>query len=313
MPLMTDPAVPPRVAVLLATHNGERYLEEQLETILGQTGVDLTLIASDDGSTDRTRAILDETAAADPRIRVLPPGIFGAPAPNFFRALEELDLDAVDYVGFADQDDLWVPGKLASHVALLREHGADGVSSNVTAFTADGGRVLIRKDYPQRLADHLFETPGPGSTFLLTTRLAGLVREQLRNPDSPARRVFAHDWLIYALARSADLRWVIDPTSTVDYRQHDRNAVGANTGLGQALKRIRLAGSGWHREQVRMIVDASLRVASDAQAPRLAWFHEVLAHKSAMSSLRLARRASQIRRRPRDRVVMCGMLLLGLW
>src|SRR5690606_26589123 len=101
--------------------------------------------------------------------------------------------------------------------------------------------------------------------------------------------------------------------SMVDYRQHERNAVGANAGLGQALKRIRLAGNGWHREQTRMIVDTSLRVATDAEAPRLAWFREVLSRKSLMRSLRLARRASQVRRRPRDRVVMFAMFASGLW
>lgn len=310
---MTVVATPPRIVVLLATHNGERYLDEQLETVLGQEGVELTVVVSDDNSTDGTRAKLREAASADSRIRLLSPGIFGAPAPNFFRLLAETDLEPFDFVAFADQDDLWRPGKLAAHAKLLIDNGAGGVSSNVTAFRTDGTRTLIRKDYPQRLADFLFETPGPGSSFLLTRELATLTRSQLQQPASPASRVFAHDWLIYALARASGMRWIIDPTSTVEYRQHDRNAVGANAGLAQAVKRVRLAASGWHRDEVRMIVDASLRVASPAQAPRLAWFREVLAQKTPTESLRLARRAGQLRRRPRDRVIMCGLLALGIW
>ncbi|MGO2113071.1 MAG: glycosyltransferase, partial [Pseudoclavibacter sp.] len=230
---MLQVALSPRIAVLLATHNGERYLEEQLSTILSQRDVDLTLLVSDDNSSDGTRDLLKEAAARDPRIHLLTTGIFGAPAPNFYRLLSELDLDGVDYVAFADQDDRWMPGKLASHAALLAENRADGVSSNVTAFRPDGSRTLIRKDYPQRLADFLFETPGPGSSFLLTNRLARLVQRELLTPESPARQAFAHDWLIYAMARSADMRWVIDPTSTVEYRQHDANAVGANSGIAQ--------------------------------------------------------------------------------
>ncbi|GGA65404.1 glycosyl transferase [Pseudoclavibacter endophyticus] len=310
---MPPVANPPRIAVLLATHNGERYLDEQLSTILSQEAVDITLLVSDDNSTDGTRAKLKDAAARDPRIRVLTPGIFGEPAPNFFRLLTELDLDEIDYVGFADQDDRWAPRKLASHARLLIEHGADGVSSNVTAFRPDGSRTLIRKDYPQRLADHLFETPGPGSSFLLTSRLARLVQHELRDPASPARLVFAHDWLIYAMARSAGLRWIIDPTPTVDYRQHDGNAVGANAGAAQALKRLRLSAAGWHRRQVELTVDACLRVASAEEAPRLAWFREVLSRKTLTESLRLARRASQLRRRPRDRFVLFGLLVTGLW
>lgn len=304
---------PPRVAVLMATHNGEAYLAEQLATILGQSGVTLTLHVSDDASTDTTRAMLRDAAARDERIRLLEPGAFGGAAPNFYRLLRDVDLDDVDAVGFADQDDVWMPGKLASHAALLREHGADGVSSNVTAFDATGARTLIRKDFPQRLADHLFETPGPGSSFLLTRRLALLVQAQLRDPASPASGAVAHDWLVYALARSSGYGWVIDPTSTLDYRQHDRNVMGANSGAAQAVKRLRLTAQGWHREQVRIIVDACLRVAAPAEEARLAWLREVLHCKTPSGSLRLARRAGQFRRRPRDRVALAVLMATGLW
>ena len=315
---MTEPTAPtaprvPRVAILLATHDGEAFLDEQLASILGQEGVDLTVFASDDASRDATRAMLREAGERDPRVRMLEPGVFGGAAANFYRLLCEVDLEGFDYVGFADQDDVWMPGKLAGHARLLREHDADGVSSNVTAFHPDGARVLIRKDYPQRLADHLFETPGPGSSFLLTQRLAALVQAQLRDEASPARRVVAHDWLIYALARSAGVTWVIDPTSTIDYRQHEHNVMGANAGVQQALKRVRLTAEGWHREQVRLIVDACLRVAAPEQVGRLAWLREVLARKTPTESLRLARRAGEFRRRPRDRTILAALMASGLW
>lgn len=310
---MSEPAPLPRVTILLATHNGAAYLGEQLDSILSQSGVDLTLVVSDDASTDGTTRLLREAAAADSRIRLLDGGAFGGAAPNFYRLLRDADLEGADLVGFADQDDVWMPGKLASHARLLRESGADGVSSNCTAFHADGTRTLIRKDYPQRLADHLFETPGAGSTFVFTARLARLVRDQLRHPASTARQVVAHDWLVYALARSAGLRWVIDPTPTVDYRQHDRNVVGANAGLAPALKRLRLTADGWHRRQVGLIVDACLRIADTAERDRLAWMREVLATRTRTNTLRLARRAGQYRRRPRDRFVLCALMLLGLW
>ncbi|KAB1659469.1 glycosyltransferase [Pseudoclavibacter chungangensis] len=303
----------PRIAVLLATHDGERFLAEQLASILDQRGAELTVFVSDDASRDGTLAILERFAADDPRVRILPPGTFGAAAPNFYRLLRDVDLTPFDYVGFADQDDLWAPTKLSRHIELLREHRADGVSSNVTAFHADGTRVLVRKDYPQRLADYAFETPGPGSTYLVTRRLAEMTKRQLTDPNSPADRAEAHDWLVYALARAAGLTWVIDPESTVEYRQHDANAVGANTGVSQALKRVRLMARGWHRGQVLLTVDACIRVASPEELPRLQWLHEMLEPRTPLSSVRLARRAGQYRRRPRDRAVIGAFMLLGLW
>ncbi|MDO5052688.1 MAG: glycosyltransferase [Pseudoclavibacter sp.] len=319
--MSTSEPAPPRVTVLLATHQGERFLREQLDSILGQRGrLRLSVLVSDDGSSDGTRAIVREYAARDGRVRMLPScERMGAPAPNFYRLLAEADPDSFDYVGFADQDDVWMPDKLARHIALLAEHGADGVSSNVTAFEdvaapgAETRRVLIRKDYPQRRADYLFETPGPGSSFLLTARLARMVRSQLERPDSPARQAVAHDWLIYALARAAGLRWHIDPASTVDYRQHDANAFGANAGWRQALKRVQLTASRWHREQVRITVAACVPIASPEQLPRLQWFHEVLGGSGPFDRLRLVRRAGEFRRRPRDRWILAGLILLGLW
>ena len=310
---MSATASLPRVTVLLATHQGERFLDEQLDSILSQEGAELTVLVSDDGSTDGTLGILERRMAEEPRIRMLPAQRFGAPAPNFYRLLADADPESYDYVGFADQDDVWMPGKIARHVALLRDHEADGVSSNVTAFDEHDQRVLVKKDYPQRLADYLFETPGPGSSFLLTNRLARMVVAQLLDDDSPAREAVAHDWLIYALARAAGCTWVIDPESTIDYRQHDAQVLGANSGLAQAVKRIRLTTARWHRDQVRITVDACIRVASASELPRLQWFHEVLEEPWPLGAARLARRAAQFRRRPRDRFAIAGLMLLGLW
>lgn len=169
MHIQAEPRTLPRVAVLLATHMGRTYLDEQIDSILDQAGADLHIFVSDDGSTDGTLELLAERADADARITILPPETFGAPAPNFFRLLTTIPIAEYDYVGFADQDDVWMPAKLERHIRLLAEGRADGISSNVTAFSEDGTRILIKKDYPQRLVDHLFETPGPGSTFLLTS------------------------------------------------------------------------------------------------------------------------------------------------
>ena len=310
---MSATASLPRVTVLLATHQGERFLDEQLDSILSQEGAELTVLVSDDGSTDGTLGILERRMQSDDRIRTLPAQRFGAPGPNFFRLLVDADPESYDYVGFADQDDVWMPDKIARHIAILRDHEADGVSSNVTAFDHEGNRVLVKKDYPQRLADHLFESPGPGSSVLLTNRLARMVAAQLADEASPARRAFAHETLIYALARSAGCTWVIDSESSVDYRQHDAQAVGANAGIAPALKRIRLTAARWHREQARIAVDAGIRVASPEELPRLQWFHEVLEEPWPIGAARLARRASQFRRRPRDRFAIAALMMLGLW
>ncbi|CAG7844794.1 Putative glycosyltransferase EpsE [Pseudoclavibacter triregionum] len=303
----------PKVAVLLATHDGERYLEEQLDTILSQEGVRLRLIVSDDASTDGTMALLEARAADDPRIELLPPGRYGSPSANFYRLLTEAPLEDDEHVAFADQDDRWLPGKLARHARLLAERGADGVSSNVWAFDETGARRLIRKDHPQRLLDYCFETPGPGCSMLLTPRLARLVIGQLENPDSPARDAWSHDLLVYALCRAAGLRWIVDSTPSLEYRQHGANAIGANGTIGAAAKRLQLAATRWHRKLVGIVVESCIHVAAPSELPRLQWAHELLSNPTPTNLARLARRADAFRRRPRDRVVLAALMTSGLW
>ena len=100
----------PKIAVCLAAFNGTHWLTEQLDSILAQTGVAVTVFVSVDVSNDGTEDWVDVRAQADSRIVVLPHGEnFGGAARNFFRILREVDLSKFDYVSFADQDDIWLP------------------------------------------------------------------------------------------------------------------------------------------------------------------------------------------------------------
>jgi len=314
MPTPAPDASLPRVVVLLATYNGRRWLPEQLDSILDQEGVDVSVVALDDESTDGTRDWLVERAAADPRITVLPSmGSSGGSAPNFYRLIQLVSPPEDGYLAFSDQDDVWMPGKLARHVGILRDGGHDGVSSSITAFTPGGTRTLIRKDFPQRRFDYLTESPGPGSTFVLTPRLAALVAEQLADEGSPARDADFHDSLIYALARGRSWSWHIDGLSTLDYRQHDDNVMGSNTGFGSAWERLGLIRSQWHRNQAVIHARAALRVAPVDERAELEGMLALLVSRGIRSRLALARHASQMRRRPRDQRIIGLLIAIGIW
>lgn len=102
-----------KVLVLMSTYNGERYLEEQLDSILNQLGVDINLMARDDGSTDSTCSILDKYALTNSNVIVLKGNNVG-----FVGSFTSLLESAVnfeyqpDFYAFADQDDIWMPDKL---------------------------------------------------------------------------------------------------------------------------------------------------------------------------------------------------------
>ena len=303
-----------RVVVLLASYNGLAWLPEQLDSILSQTGVELEVVVSDDVSTDGTWQWWQERAAADDRLRLLPqpPATLGS-AQNFYRLLDEIDVQPGDLVALADQDDVWLPGKLASQVQLLASGAVDGVSSNVTAFGADGSRVLLRKDWPQRRFDFLCEGPGPGCTFVLSARLVHQVQGLLRAPGGAARSVDFHDWLIYGVCRASGWTWSISSSPTVDYRQHDSQALGAHLGLRQTRHRLGLVRASWHRDQARAMAAVALEVAPPEARAALERMHGLFADRRTSSRVRLVLRAPLLRRRPRDRMAIAMLVAAGLW
>lgn len=301
----------PRIAVALATWNGMQWLPDQLATILGQHGVDVRVIASDDASTDGTREWLENHP--DPRVSVLPATApSGSAARNFYRLIRDIQLEPGEYLALSDQDDVWLPTKLARAAQVLESTRAAGFSSDVMAFYPDGRESLVFKSSPQRRLDYLFETPGSGNTFVLTAAVKDLVAGVLaEHPE--AWDAEAHDWLIYALARAHGLAWVIDDQPLLRYRQHGGNAVGANSGLAAAASRLRRIRSGWHRGQALLLAQLGRSVASPATAPDLDELVRLLGSRDVASRRELLQQGAELRRRPRERWALTTLIRLGMW
>lgn len=286
----------PALAVCLAVFNGTRWLPEQLDSILAQTDVLVTVYVSVDLSTDGTEAWIDARAAEDDRIVVLPHGRrFGGAAPNFFRLLLDIDFNGFDYVSFADQDDVWLKGKLARAHEVLERSGADAYSSNITAFWPDGRELLVKKSQPQRRWDFLFEAAGPGCTYVMKRDLIRAMQSLLRERWLDAQHIGLHDWFSYAFARANGYRWVIDDYAGMRYRQHLENQVGVNAGWKAMVFRSRKVLNGWGLGQSALI---SNLVGLDNEPFVTRWLKG-----GRFGLLWLAMGAGQCRRRGRDRLL----------
>ena len=297
----TDPTT-----VLLATFNGLKWLPAQIESILNQRVNTIDLVISDDMSTDGTWEWLQEISANDPRIVLLPRiGKFGGAGINFFRLLRDSNLNKCRYVGFADQDDIWCPEKLKCAQQTLRVQQADGYSSNVTAFWANGKTRLIQKAQAQRQWDFLFEAAGPGCTYVITAELALALQSTMINQWQNVSTIALHDWLTYAYARANGYKWIIDEKPNVHYRQHESNQVGANFGQKAFIHRANLVSSGWAIKQSASI--AKIIGMGDHAFVR-SWVNG-----NRWGILLLALKANQCRRRLRDRILFalsCLTMLL---
>lgn len=296
---------PPRVAVLMATFNGQEWLGEQVGGILGQRDVQVELLVSDDGSTDKTLEVLQECIDAGNAVRLLPPAgrRLGA-AGNFLRLLRDVDFGEFDAVALADQDDLWPDRRLANALERMDANRAQAYSSEVIAFWPGGRRRRLGKAHAQRPFDYLFEPAGPGCTYVLGRAFAQQLQSEILHRPQRFEGVAYHDWLIYAYARTHGRRWFIDREASVLYRQHDANELGANATLRGLPVRWRRLTTRWFREQV-------LRIGRLWSGP-----HEELISRLErwhfVDRLWMAVHARELRRRPRDQLALAAMCLLGV-
>lgn len=289
------PVKHPKVAVLLAAYNGMQWIEEQLVSILGQLSVDVTVHISIDPSTDGTEAWCKAYAAEHPAVVVLPDANrFGGASRNFFRLIRDVDFDGYDFVAFADQDDIWYPDKLLRATQTLQARGVDAYSSNVTAFWPNGRTLLLDKAQPQVAWDFLFEAAGPGCTYVFGKSLAEALKGSMLANWQQLQGVTLHDWYCYAFARSHGYRWYIDPIPGMDYRQHERNQVGANTGLSPLIARYKTIHDGWWFGQVDLIAD----LVGQGTKP----FAGALLQLRRTQLMKLSFSAWQCRRRVRDKI-----------
>ncbi|MEE5153493.1 glycosyltransferase [Pseudomonas alliivorans] len=279
----------PKVAVLLAAYNGMDWIAEQLDSILKQTNLCVSVFISVDPSTDGTDSLCSVYAERNANVTLLPAvGQFGGASRNFFRLIRDVDLSAFDYVAFSDQDDIWYSDKLHRATSAMVSGNYDAYSSNVIAFWPDGRRMLVDKAQPQVRWDHAFEAAGPGCTYVMNRRLADAFKASLVANWAACQRITLHDWYCYAYARNHDFRWFIDPVPSMDYRQHAGNQVGANTGIAAFTTRLKKILGGWWPEQVVLINDLTGRTSG-------------LTLEGKTAFLRLVFQARHCRRRPRDK------------
>ena len=216
-----------RVAVLLSTYNGEAFLEAQLRSLLAQTHRDWVLYWRDDGSADGTERLVtafEQELGAGWCVRLLGPRV--GTAASFLMLLRAAHADGTDIVAFMDQDDVWLPEKLARGLAALQTTPA----SQPALYCARQILVNARLDsiatspplrrepgFPTALTQNI----ATGCTVMLNAAATALVSRSRAPPAC------MHDWWCYLLIAAAGGHILADGEPVVLYRQHDDNLIGA--------------------------------------------------------------------------------------
>jgi glycosyltransferase involved in cell wall biosynthesis len=228
------------VTVLLATWNGAANLRAQLDSYRSQTHPPARLIVSDDGSQDDTRAILHDFAASAPGFAV---DILDGPrrggAQNFLHLLQAVP-EGTDWVALSDQDDVWLPDKIARGLRMLDrvpagQPGLVGGRSYVCNADLEERRLSPLPRRAPSFRHALVQNFAGGNTMMLNR--AGL--DLARAAAAEAGRVVVHDWWLYQIIAGVGGEVVFDAAPLLLYRQHTGNQIGANSGVEAKLKRLR--------------------------------------------------------------------------
>lgn len=273
----------PEVEILLGTRNGTPHLGAQFASFAGQSMPDWTLLVSDDGSTDRTRDMLERFGAARPgaNLRVISGPQRGISA-NYLHLLEQADRDA-PFIALSDQDDIWFPEKLRRGVNALRRlpRTQPAIYAAQSRLIDSCGRPIARHQrrkvaasFPNALVQNVMA----GNTMILNRAAVDLV-VQARPETMPP----FHDWWLYALLAGTGGQVVIDAEPVLAYRQHAGGVLGAHAGMAARLTRLNLVLNGtwrgWlnahhtallsidyllpskHRQQLSRLMDHHRRIA----------------------------------------------------
>jgi glycosyltransferase involved in cell wall biosynthesis len=248
----------PLVSVVLGTFNGERYLEEQLRSVLEQTYKQLEILAIDDGSSDGTVGILRQYAALDSRIRV----VINERNLGFIRNFEKgCSLATGHWIALCDQDDFWMPDKVKKMVAGIGHYPMIYCDSELCG---EDLRPLGKK-----ISDLVHYQPFDDCRQLCVfSRMYGhatLITRELFGKASPFREEVPHDgWLAFHATLYGGVAYL--PEVLVKYRQHAGNVFGV---VGRKKKKRQLADKKRKElARVRIRMDAYCRACPDELVPQ---------------------------------------------
>jgi len=223
-----------KIDILMATYNGEKYLVEQLDSIINQTYRNWNLLIRDDNSTDKTLEIIQNYHKKDKRIKILKDnkGNLGI-VQNFEELLKSSESE---FIMFSDQDDIWVKNKLDMYLKMIEKIKNKGFMIHSDAILFDKNKSNILKDtfiskkaINRGLENVFFNYFVQGATILISKEIKNFI---LPFP----KEVYLHDRYIHLISELFFERIFINK-ALIYYRQHGDNQIGAKNTIRELLSK----------------------------------------------------------------------------
>ncbi len=220
-----------RVAILMGAKNGQRFLAEQLDSLVSQTHQNWVLYVSDDGSTDQTLQILKNYQAKWPEGKlILRKGPQQGFCVNFLSLACDPEIKA-DYYAFCDQDDVWLPNKLTVALDNIAAHQMhNGIQLTYlycgrTNYVAEDLKPIGISPFfmfPPKFRNALVQSIAGGNTMVFNQETKFMLEK------ASIVSVPSHDWWLYLLVSGIGGIVYYDKVPQILYRQHDDSIVGEN-------------------------------------------------------------------------------------
>lgn len=222
-----------KVQILMSTYNGEKFIADQINSLVQQSYQPIHLLIRDDGSFDETCSTLTELSKKNKTEISAKLGHNIGVINSFLDLLKDADPDA-SYYSFCDQDDVWKPDKMKRAISQLTNIPSDIPSmycSRTEMVDEHLNHLSFWPPIPNRgpsFSNAIIENIAVGCTTVINRAAKELILKRL--PDT--NRLIMHDWWIY-LCVSAFGHVVYDSETNILYRQHDNNITGGTAGFVQ--------------------------------------------------------------------------------
>jgi glycosyltransferase involved in cell wall biosynthesis len=240
-----------KIAILLCSYNGERFILEQLKSIQEQSYTDWSLYVSDDGSTDNTLGLIEswviENSFQD-RVHFFVGPKLGF-ANNFLSLAANRKIEA-DLFFWADQDDIWHFDKLERTIEVFRHQDAAnpilycGRTILVDSKNVKYGLSPLQNKYPPSFGNALVQSLGGGNTMAFNVKARELIALAFGS------EVPSHDWWAYLIVSGSGGTVIYDPEPRLRYRQHATNMIGSNKSLKAKFQRVYILFNGSYRVKI---------------------------------------------------------------
>jgi len=234
----------PKIAILLAGYDGQKYIQEQVFSLINQKEVLVEIFIRVDGGSKIFIELVARLENQFENIHYIKGDTISSSSKNFYNLILGMRRYDFDYYALCDQDDIWLDNKLINAISYFNDNSVQGYSSAFTTFNSTGKKRTYQLGVQTKF-DYFFQSAGPGCTFVLNNAGFDFLQSfLLKNPSMLS--VTAHDWLIYFIFRFNNMKWIIGTESCIYYRQHSANVAGVNKGIKAKFNRVKILFHGWY-------------------------------------------------------------------